>query len=208
MAKAVSFATQMRRTLDSPATPPLKFGPWPAKFAAAESYAGVDATDLADDEISFNLRGGDGRAPVIDLSIVAGIYTRVYNTYWATGAARLRIELMIDMMDGSQIAVIASEPVPRASPGAPARRAPLVACWHKFLTAANRAAVHDGGMLTVELRRDAGRLVLAVEAEAAIGRTIDDMPSMPSMLSMPSMPSMPSPPSPPSLKFVIDADDV
>lgn len=179
MAKAVTLATQMRRTLDLLATPPLKFGPWPAKFAAAESYAGVDATDLGDDEISFNLRGTNH---VFDLSIVAGIYTRVYNTFWATGAARLRIELMIDMMDGSQIAVIASEPVPAA----PARRSPLVTRWHKFLTAANRAAVHDGGTLTVELRRDAGRLVLAVEASTSTA--IDDVPPM--------------------MKFAIDADDV
>lgn len=181
MAKAISLATQMRRTLDSPATPPLKFGPWPAEFTAAESYAGVDAADLADDEISFNLRNKDDCARVFDLTTVAGIYTRVYNTYRAAGSARLRIELLIDMVDGSQIAVIASEPVPREAPGALAPRSPLVASWHKFLTAANRAAVRDGGSLTIELRRDAGRLVLAVEAST------DGVPL---------------------LKFVIDADDV
>lgn len=181
MAKTISLATQMRRTLDSPATPPLKFGPWPAKFAAAESYAGVNATDLADDEISFNLRSTGDCARVFDLTIVAGIYTRVYNTYWATGTSRLRIELLIDMVDGSQIAVIASESVPRSTPGALAPRSPLVANWHKFLTAADRAAVRDGGSLTIEMRRDAGRLVLAVAAET------DGVPS---------------------LKFAIDADDV
>ena len=161
------IATRLRVLLDAPAAPPLKFGPWAADFAAAESFGGADSVDLAE---------GNGRIDVpaafaADFSppTLAGVYLRVFNDYSAHGIARVRAEFVADFADGSQLAVVASEPAPRASdePRAAPRPSPLTRSWHQFLTRGNRRAVRSGGTLSVEVRRDAGRLVLAITAAAA-----------------------------------------